>query len=354
MADPGLPTKVAQALGGKMPAELSRRVSAEVTWDIRVVCEVLPLNENDQTPLLQSTYRVLPERGWDMVVCLTELPRQAHGRPLIADVSVSHGVALVSLPALGWLGLQARARDTVVDLVARMARRALGADHGSSGQDRSLGRAAAEWLSPTRTVPSEYEEIETYLALVGLRGRARLLVGMVRNNRPWRLVPSLSSATAAAAAAAAFGIFFASVWGLADALSAWRLALINLVAVVAMAAWLGLYNGLLERPIGNQDRQLQPMLNASTALTLLVGVACMYLLLFVLTLLAALVVISPDFFQHSLRHPVSIADYAKLTWLTTSMGIMAGALGSSLDSEAAVRRAAYSKRMEQHRLRQDS
>jgi hypothetical protein len=44
-------------------------------------------------------------------------------------------------------------------------------------------------------------------------------------------------------------------------------------------------------------------------------------------------------------------DYAKLVWLAFSVGIVAGALGSSLESEEAIRKATYSKREQERQAR---
>jgi hypothetical protein len=79
-------------------------------------------------------------------------------------------------------------------------------------------------------------------------------------------------------------------------------------------------------------------------LTLFVGVACMSALLFALTLLAAATVIDAGYLQRILGHPVGMGDYISLTWLSTSMGTVAGALGASVESEEAVRRATYGRR----------
>lgn len=191
------------------------------------------------------------------------------------------------------------------------------------------------------------EDIDTSLVLRGWRGRARLLCGMVRANRPWRLVPHLASATAAAAATAAFGVFYSSIWKMADTLSPARMLLIAVLAIATMVAWLLLYNRLWDSPHGDRVPQDTVLYNASTLATLAMGVACTYVLLYGLTLVAALVVIDVGYLGTQLGHPAGIGDYAALAWLACSMGIVAGALGSSLDSETAVRQATYSRREQQ-------
>jgi hypothetical protein len=89
----------------------------------------------------------------------------------------------------------------------------------------------------------------------------------------------------------------------------------------------------------------------STVLTLAIGVTVMYLVLYLFTMLAALSVIDLRYLQSQLGRPATLADYARIVWLTCSMGIMAGALGSSFDTEEAVRRAAFSRRERQRQAR---
>jgi hypothetical protein len=167
---------------------------------------------------------------------------------------------------------------------------------------------------------------------------------MVRDNRPWVLVPHLASATAAAAAAAAAGIFYNSIWGMAVALPAWRLTLIMVASITVMALWLLIYNHLWERPDDHHTPAEVVIYNLSTAVTLLLGVACMYGLLYVAALAVSALVIDPGYLQSQLHHRVGFGDYAALAWLASSIGVVAGALGSSLDSEEAVRKAAYGRR----------
>jgi len=49
---------------------------------------------------LRARRRLLSD-GWQLVACLTDLPLQTARRPVVAHASASHGVAVLSLPALG-------------------------------------------------------------------------------------------------------------------------------------------------------------------------------------------------------------------------------------------------------------
>lgn len=333
---------------------LAGKLCGDVAWQAEVRCEPLLLDEDGMIPVFAIADEYRARHGWDLVVLITDLPRRVGAQPIVGDFSTAHHVALASLPALGGgLGLHGRLRALLVHLIGHLTEERLGTNPHALGHTR-YGRQAGQLgdlLAPTRHIGSAYRETDAHIALTGLRGRLRLLRGMVHDNRPWRLLPHLASATAAAAAVAAFGIFYSTIWSMAEALPLWRLAVINVVAIAAMVGWLIFYNNLWEHPVG-PDRARQAILyNASTVLTLTISVACMYATLYALSLLAAAAVIDAGYLRSKIGHPVGIGDYATLVWLACSMGIVAGALGSSLDGEDAVRQATYSRREQERQAR---
>jgi hypothetical protein len=89
-----------------------------------------------------------------------------------------------------------------------------------------------------------------------------------------------------------------------------RLVLISVLAIAAMVMWFICYNRLWDMPV-----------------------------------------IDGGYLQSQLGRAASLVDYARIVWLACSMGIVAGALGSSFDSEEAVRRAAFSRRERQRQAR---
>jgi hypothetical protein len=350
VADPGLPAKVAAALAAHgLEEHLAKKVGPCPQWVVETVSAVLPVHEDGIVPLADLAAIRRRRPGWDVVVYLTDLPRRSGTQPVVADFSMTHAVALISLPAVGWVRLRRCVRDVVVYLLRRMAeerREHYQADcHPEEvGRRRLLPRFSGDLGLMVREDVSPHPDADFTLTLKGWHGRARLLFGMVRDNRPWVLVPHLASATAAAGAAAAAGIFYNSIWGMAEALPAWRLTLIMVASVTVMAVWLLIYNHLWERPDDHHTPAEAVIYNLSTAVTLALGVACMYGLLFVSALAVSALVIGPGYLQSQLHHRIGFGDYATVVWLASSIGVVAGALGSSLDSEEAVRKAAYGRR----------
>lgn len=347
MTDAGVPAKAGAKVAGKLPAALADKLGGDVTWEVETKCAPLLLEDDGTIPVFATADDYRAHHGWDVVVLLTDLPRQVGTQPIVGDFSVEHRVALASLPALGGgLWLQARLRGLLVHLIGHLTENELGTDPHARD-----ARQALRPVPPTRHIDSAYPGIDAHLALAGLRGRLRLLTGMVHDNRPWRLLPHLASATAAATATSAFGIFYSTIWSMAEALPLWRLALITILAIAVMVGWLIYDNNLWDRRDGRRRGHQVLLYNASTVLTLTISVACMYATLYVLALLAAVTIIGADYLRSKVGHPVGFGDYAILVWLSCSMGIVAGALGSSLDGEEAVLQATYSRREQARQAR---
>lgn len=338
LAESGPRRRMLQKLAQELPGELARHVDANCSWEIRVEEYALPFDEEGNITLMANAQELRHQLGCDQVVYLTDLPRLIRGKALLADISVPQEAALISVPALG-LAQYRSMRKTVLRVVAELSH---GPELASKGQPRLIRRGV---LRPVKQRPVDREGGETYSELTGARGYVRLLLGMVRANQPWTLVPALSSAMAAAIGTGAFGVFYSGIWALGNALSPWRLTAISIAAITIMSAWLIAYNGLWDHPEGIHARRKRWIYNTSTLLTVAMAVSLMYAALFMVILLGALTVIAGDYLQTQLQlSQVSFVNYVKLAWLASSMGTIAGALGSSWDSDRAVRQATYSRR----------
>jgi hypothetical protein len=177
-----------------------------------------------------------------------------------------------------------------------------------------------------------------------LTGNLSLLAGMVRANRPWRLAVRLSRALTAAVAAGVFALVTPDIWTLADRFGAVRLVAVGLGSVVAISTTLVVGAELWERPAGPRVRKQVALFNLATTATVVIGVLSLYAALFLLALGAAGVLVVPSLFGEGLGHPARFADYLELAWLTSSLATVGGALGAGLESDEAVREAAYTYR----------
>ncbi|MBW0100860.1 hypothetical protein I4I78_00205 [Pseudonocardia sp. KRD-291] len=357
-------------MAGELPEILADRLGGQ--WTVQVGDTKISLDAQGALPMVQIGAHARDQGGWDATVLLSDLPRRAGSQPVVADASTRERVGLVSLPALGALAQYRRTRDTVIRLVThhllpdsepRQSTDDGGAagpltqidpEHTQGSAEGDVTNDAAQEADTDEAGAAGTEDaVDVRLGLAGMRGRARLLAGMVRANRPWRLVSSLSPALAAAAAGAAFGIFYSNIWTLAAALGIGRHVAVALLAVVAMIVWLIANNQLWERRSSRSLREEAILSNTSTVLTVGAGVVIMYAVLFVIALIASAIVIPADYLASQLSRAPGFDDYVVIAWLSCSMGTVAGALGSGFADEDAVRQAAYSRREQERRARLD-
>lgn len=336
-ADPGLAFRaVSQVLADSAEESAGEYV---LSYNSRQI----PLR-SDGTLDLDTVREWARRDGADLIVIVTEIPRRSGGRPKMVALHFADGMAIISLPALGWLGLTRKLHQAVFDSLDALAGQQLPArnerrfrqgvvhhQHSDAGPSAFI---ASPWWWP---------------------GRIRLVLGMVRTNEPLSAVPKLSGVLAAAAASGAFGIFYSSIWQMADALPAWRLGLISVSAIVAMVLWLLFANRLWERPRRLGSLQEAAMYNASTVTTLGLAVTFLYLALFLGIFMAALVVIDAGFMAETIGSEASMTNYLDIAWLSASLGTAAGALGSNFDDEDDIRTLTHGRRQVQRfRERQES
>lgn len=317
-------------------AEALRRQVPGVEWTTIVAVDRLVVPPADVGDLVSAARLRLLDHDWDIVLALTDLPLRLSRRPQIAHASRMHAVGLISVPALGAVGAQRRAQHVAVRLVQAL----LGQAGANADPQRLRGRA--------QELASDVEDAADGIGFAArvLTGHLRLLVGMVAANRPWQLVARLSRALVAAVAAGVFALVTSDVWRLADAFGAWRHVGVAVASVVGITLTLIVGAQLWERAPSRRVRQQVLLFNAATTATVLIGVTVLYATLFLLALAAALLLVVPGLLSTALGHPVSFGDYAELAWLTSSLATAGGALGAGLESDDAVRAAAYTHRAE--------
>ncbi|MEV5301420.1 hypothetical protein [Amycolatopsis methanolica] len=102
LTDDGLPRQLAGRIAEGLPAwpRISTTGRPGTSSTRRDRCH---LTRKGNIPMLALAEEHRAEHEWDLVVLITDLPRRAGTVPIASDYNVAHGVAMVSLPALGAL-----------------------------------------------------------------------------------------------------------------------------------------------------------------------------------------------------------------------------------------------------------
>jgi hypothetical protein len=323
IAAPGAAARLTERVLGRLSERLGA-TAPQVRWTVTSVVDGLVEAPTDLTRLILAARRRLLASGWDLAVCVTDLPLQTARRPIVAHASASHAVAVLSLPALGPVGVQQRAVETLGRLVQALLA------NGDKTAVRELGAR----------VNVDAHGIGLLAGVV--TGNLRLLLGMLRANRPWRLAVRLSRALIGALAAGVLALVSSDTWQLAAAAGPVRLALLTAGSVFAVVLAIVVGAHLWEPVPRDPGMKEQVVLfNVVTVLTVLIGVLAMYCALLVATGTGTLLLVPVGHLSEVLGRPASADDVIAVAWLATSLATVGGALGAGLESDEAVREAAY-------------
>ena len=343
---PDIPEKIARELASKLPELLTDRVDGDVSWEVAVVVDPLTGTDREAPEILDVCRERRLSEGWDLALCLTDLPVYRSGTLVVADVSTKRGVAGLSLPALGAIRLRPKAQELILQLVQELYEKTKepGADDPPARDSQPRGSVASVRRVDLPDEDMKAMDVDARFAAPGALGHLRLWSGMVLANRPWKMLPAFKGAIAAAFATGAYVLVITTLWLLADAVGFWRLLALMVAAIVAMVAWIIVAHHLWERPEDPQQRRWAPLYNGVSVLTVGSAVLLAYAILFALIFVAAWVFVPGGYFQSILKHPVGLGEYLTLAWLGTSLATVAGALGASLEDEERVHAASYGYR----------
>jgi hypothetical protein len=349
IAAPGPATELAASLLPELRDQLAARLPG-VQWDVRLVSDRLVEPPVEPSGLIQAAREKLLNEGWHLAVCITDLPLETGRRPVIAYTSPTHGVAVLSLPALGAVDVHRRALRAVVRLVSALLTQYGDIEAGDAGNERERRLITARDVAE---LGRHTEEDQHGIQLVAnvITGNFRLLLGMLRANRPWRAVIRLSSAVVAALGIAVLSLVNGFIWQIGDSGGLLRLSGLTVASILALVLTLVLGGKLPEEIPRSADREDLPevreqviLFNVVTVTTVVIGVVALYLILLALTVAVSFLLLPPDQIARQLGHPVGPATLMAIAWLTASLATVGGALGAGLQKSSRIREVAYTYR----------
>jgi hypothetical protein len=338
IAAPGLPSDLAHDLAEDLRLRLEE-LYPDADWHLPTVSDGLVQPPAPTTELIDAAHQRLLREDWELAICLTDLPLRIGRRTLAGHASPTHRLAVISVPALGPARLRRRALEMAVDLLATVL---------GDTREPTTGRGRAQMRRRLVEFSALADEDPSHgpagIAALAGGGRLRLLAGMVRANRPWRLAGRLYRALIAALATIAFALVTPDIWGVSGSLSLGRLAILTVISLTVTVVSLIVVHGLWEHGEPGEARDQVLLFNATTAVTVVVGVVSLYAALVAIALAGEAIVVTSDQFSDALGSNAGLDDYLQLAWFVSSLATVGGALGAGLESDVAIREAAYARR----------
>lgn len=402
---PDLPAQIAGNIKEHLQTGFKQYINTSSSWNVDIVIDPLVGTAEYMNDMINQATSLKHKNDWDYVICLTDLPQFTDNHVVLADVSTSANIAFISIPALGMLSMTRRVLkmiyQTMNDLYHKQdyqlhkgnwsERATCDTDHLATKtrmdrhQNKQLHHSNRKLqiytkkeiphfsLFPllkikqiyidetTSTVDREQkEEGHTqqntdnkvdirYIIASKVIGQIMILVGMTYANRPWTALLSFRKVIILAFGTGTYMTIFPSSWDLSIVYTWLRFLILTLIALIAMVIWIILAHQLWETPTRKSDERLRKLYNYTTISTLSLITIINYFVLYGLFLLSIALFVPPELFQKvtDLAGDPSPAYYFRLTWIITSLGTLAGAIGATSQNEDKVRSVTYSYRQMQ-------
>lgn len=402
---PNLPAKLTGKLFDDLPHFLSSHVDDSVSWELKIVIEPLVGSAEYMNQLMNKAIKLKTKNNWNYVICLTDLPHFMEKHVVIADINTQNHVALVSIPALGTFFVKHRVKQLLAEIfndfygvkaqnktsISRQAykkqikkswsypmkrinlhdesekpaklqskekkdqRNAIAKDGArneyidqnkkNSNDEEFKGKAEDEKDEQTQEETDKKSDIR-YIITSKLLGRLQILAGMTLANRPWTALISFKKILMLAFGTGIYITIFPTPWELSIVYSIPRFISLMFVTIIGMVTWIIFTHRLWERPSQKGDVRLRKLYNYTTITTLSVIVFINYIVLYFLLLAAIGIFIPFGFLEEGTNLEVNptIRHYFQLAWIVTSLGTLAGSIGTASENEEKIRQSTYSYR----------
>lgn len=338
---PDMPEELVNKMTETLAKDLKKHIDANVTWQIEVEVDPLTGTAEKVNTIVEKAYKIKEEHNWDYTISLTDLPIFANHKAVTADVSFEKKAGLVSLPSFGAFPLKKRIRKALTFVMDLMY------------DNKETAKVEKEPTPLTsRFLLSKINRIETmedqtsdarFIVQSSIIGWLRILSGMTFANRPWKALGSFKSILALSFATGTYISIFSTPWELSVTYSPLRLFILMLISIISMVFWFIVAHKLWEKPSMQGKSQYRKLYNFTTITTLTIVAIIIYLTLFAIIMISLSIFVSPDIFEEwsGKNTDDTVLPFFTLAWFVTSLGFLAGAIGSTAEKEENVRNITY-------------
>lgn len=378
---PDLPAELTGKIVDDLPDILNEQVDENVSWEPEIVIDPLVGTAEYMNQLMDKVVHLKDENNWDYVICLIDLPNFMKKHIIMADISRKQNVSLIHIPAFGSFPIKRRIKATISKVMLEMytekskdasleikpksrqvyRQQKREKDHPFwsvkrieisegvqvyNGQDDKDNEDNEVHRGEETQESTQHRSDVRYVIQSKLLGLFRVLTGMIFANQPWKALSSLKKVLVLAFGTGIYVTLFPTPWKLSTIYSTPRFILLMVVAMVGMVGWMIFAHNMWEKPTKKGDVRLRKLYNVTTVSTFGLVFIVHYIVLFCIFLATLYLFVPADLFEATtdVEGSLSFKHYAQLAWLSTSLGMLAGAIGATGENEDTIRNITYSYR----------
>lgn len=336
---PGLAHEHVTKIIPKVKRLLSQRINDDSQWNFDVKEDLIIGSAEDVHESVDKAEQIKNEKNWDFAICVTDLPSISGKRVVVSDFDNDKQVAMLSLPSLGAIDLKRKLISSITTMIEQLY------------YNEPLKKPSTHPLIHLRSVePAEDESAKRrYINTLMLISWIQLICGLTRANKPWKNVFNFKKIISVAFATGTYVSIFSMPWELSVIYSPLRFIILMIISIVGMAGWLFYAHRLIERKTAKSQRTYRWIYNATTMLTLVVITLINYFVLYILLTISITLFVPVSLFNSwtSAQAEFTFMNYVRLIWFVSSLGLLAGAMGSTVENEEKIRKITYSYRQYQ-------
>lgn len=327
----------------KIKQLLTQRINDDSQWNFDVKEDLIIGSAEDVHESVDKAEQIKNEKHWDFAICVTDLPSISGKKVVVSDFNNEKQVAMLSLPSLGAIDLKRKLISSITTMIEQLY------------YNEPLSKTSTHPFIHLKSVEPEEDESpkRRYINPFMIIGWIQLICGLTRANKPWKNIFNFKKIISVAFATGTYVSIFSMPWELSVIYSPLRFIILMIISIVGMACWLLYAHKLIERKTAKSQRTYRWIYNATTMLTLIVITLINYFILYLLLIVSITLFVPVSLFNSwtSAQAEFTFMNYVKLIWFVSSLGLMAGAMGSTVEDEEKIRKITYSYR-QYHRYKE--
>lgn len=342
IAAPGFATDITKNIEKAFKKMLRENISTNIDWELKIQINSVTGSAEHVHKCVDFANKIKEKNDWDYAICITDLPSMSNAKTVVSDLSSENKTGLISLPALGWIKLQKKLCHSLLFMVKSFY---YSTQFTNNIYIKDYKKAMPEKIK--KVEPNEKGSTDNrFIYQSIIVGFMKLICGMTFANRPWKAIFSFKKILALSFATGTYISIFSTPWQLSSEFSILRFVFLTIISLGGIMFWLIYAHHLWEHPSSKSQRKYRYIYNATTFFTLLSINILNYLFLFILLSLSAYFFVPNSLFETMTTSNTNnnFQNFIRLSWFTTSVGLLAGAFGSTMEKEEVVQEMAYSSR----------